>query len=473
MSKDVSLNDLDAQLAALEASDSSSSDDEEEVAPVRGKKRELDDETKAQEKLSNKVLRKKMRQGLSNLCFSYLTGSCKFDEMGKPCLFSHVKPEEMTDADRTELIRDLRHRKKFDPALAKVAQNLNIPMCRMYKKTGQCKQGEKCKFWHLRNELDARWKGMDYWCGVCYLGFTSKEQLEDHKKDMGIMIGGPLTRSYDLLQSICSAINAGDDVDDEKEKRSRRAFPMGKEKLPDIKHPVEELEVSEFSFERFLTEYFIPQKPVKIRGLVSNWPGVSSWADPDHWTGRKFGERLVPIEVGGYMSSNYSQQLMKLKDYVEEHLMRGSAEVGDDDQRVAYLAEYEIFNQLRELEDEVQPVPDACFTGEKGIVRRLLFFGPAGTASPTHRDVNDNILCQVLGCKYLRLFSPSREECLYPLHRGILTNNSTLPTDITTEFIDPEKYPLYSKAVYSEVVLNAGDALFLPSNWWHFVKSYQ
>ncbi|KAF4684771.1 hypothetical protein FOZ60_007328 [Perkinsus olseni] len=187
MSNELSLNDLDAQLAALEASssDSDASSSEDERSPVQvpreTKKRKLNDEEKAQEKLSNKVLRKKMRQGLSNLCFSYLTGKCKFEEMGKPCLFSHVKPEEMTDADKAELIRELRHRKRFDPALARVAQNLNIPMCRMYKKTGQCKQGEKCKFWHLRNELDGRWKGMEFWCETCYLGFTSEEQLKEHK----------------------------------------------------------------------------------------------------------------------------------------------------------------------------------------------------------------------------------------------------------------------------------------------------
>ncbi|EER09038.1 hypothetical protein Pmar_PMAR021687 [Perkinsus marinus ATCC 50983] len=189
MSNELSLNDLDAQLAALEGSDdgdsSSSSSSEDEKSPVKavreGKKRKLNDEEKAQEKLSNKVLRKKMRQGLSNLCFSFLTGKCKFEEGGKSCLFSHVKPEEMTAGDKAELIRELRHRKKFDPALAKVAQNLNIPMCRMYKKTGQCKQGEKCKFWHLRNELDARWKGMEYWCQTCFLGFTSEDQLKEHR----------------------------------------------------------------------------------------------------------------------------------------------------------------------------------------------------------------------------------------------------------------------------------------------------
>ncbi|EER20677.1 hypothetical protein Pmar_PMAR003838, partial [Perkinsus marinus ATCC 50983] len=67
----------------------------------------------------------------------------------------------------------------------------------------------------------------------------------------------------------------------------------------------------------------------------------------------------------------------------------------------------------------------------------------------------------------------SQEKCLYPLQRGILTNNSTLPTDILTEPIDPERYPLYKEAIYSEAILNAGDALFLPSNWWHFIKNYE
>ncbi|KAF4660320.1 DNA-(apurinic or apyrimidinic site) lyase [Perkinsus olseni] len=289
--------------------------------------------------------------------------------------------------------------------------------------------------------------------------------------DMGIMIGGPSTRSYELLEEMCRDITAASVPVVQPEKRVRRAFPAGKEKPPVLKHPVEELEVSECSFEKFLTQYFIPQKPVKIRGLVSSWPGVQSWADPDHWTLGKYGDRLVPIELGGYMSSGYSQRLMKLRDYVEEHLMKPASDAAD--QSIAYLAEYEIFNQITELEEEVQPVPDACLSADEGIVRRLLFFGAAGTASQTHRDANNNIKCMVVGCKYVRLFSPSQEKCLYPLQRGILTNNSTLPTDILTEPIDPEKYPLYSEVVYSEAILNAGDALFLPSNWWHFIKSYE
>ncbi|NBW99863.1 hypothetical protein EBR03_09875 [bacterium] len=42
---------------------------------------------------------------------------------------------------------------------------------------------------------------------------------------------------------------------------------------------------------------------------------------------------------------------------------------------------------------------------------------------------------------------------------------------IPCEHPDPSRYPLYRSARRAEIILNEGDALFIPRGWFHFVFS--
>lgn len=51
------------------------------------------------------------------------------------------------------------------------------------------------------------------------------------------------------------------------------------------------------------------------------------------------------------------------------------------------------------------------------------WFGPGGTVSPAHTDPYHNLFAQVVGEKYIRLYSPDYSDCMYP-HPGKISHNS-------------------------------------------------
>ncbi|RLN87937.1 hypothetical protein BBJ28_00018010, partial [Nothophytophthora sp. Chile5] len=94
------------------------------------------------------------------------------------------------------------------------------------------------------------------------------------------------------------------------------------------------------------------------------------------------------------------------------------------------------------------------------------WFGPGGTVSPLHFDPKDNLLCQVVGAKYLRLYAPEESDKLYPVE-GLLSNTS----QVQVEAPDEERFPDFHGAAYLECVLKEGEMLYIPPGYWHYVKS--
>jgi [protein]-arginine 3-hydroxylase / protease len=117
--------------------------------------------------------------------------------------------------------------------------------------------------------------------------------------------------------------------------------------------------------------------------------------------------------------------------------------------------------------------PDYCTLQRDGVadeedddITVNAWFGPQNTVSPLHFDPKDNLLCQAVGSKYLRLYAPSESDKLYPVE-GLLSNTS----QVDVEHADPLKFPLVQAAPYTECVLHAGEMLFIPPRYWHFVRS--
>jgi len=142
-----------------------------------------------------------------------------------------------------------------------------------------------------------------------------------------------------------------------------------------------------------------------------------------------------------------------------------------------------------------------------GDIHKNIWFGPAWTISPLHHDPYHNILCQIVGKKYVRLYSPSHSDMLVPKSstepaphlapspsagpkedNDIVAEgktNGTYPTidmsntsniDVAAMELSPfedwdDVYPGISQVPYVDCLLEAGQALYIPVGWWHYVRS--
>ena len=89
-----------------------------------------------------------------------------------------------------------------------------------------------------------------------------------------------------------------------------------------------------------------------------------------------------------------------------------------------------------------------------------------------HYDFPDNIACVVAGRRRFTLFPPEQIENLYvgPLD---FTPSGQAISMVDTTNPDLVRFPRYAKAMEQAVVFDvqAGDAVFIPSMWWHHVES--
>ena len=227
------------------------------------------------------------------------------------------------------------------------------------------------------------------------------------------------------------------------------------------------------SIEDFILHLFPKQEPFVLKNACDEWPAMTLWQRKSYWEAVA-GKRTVPVEIGRhYMAEGWTQKLMSFSEFFDAMHKQSSKVHGNKEETCAsdeanrvYLAQHALQSQIRLLREDIL-IPDYCVS--TGTLHSLhTWIGPSGTITPIHTDPHHNILVQVVGFKYVRLYEPSCSEALYPETTGLATNTSTID-DI--ENVDNEEYPKFKQARYEECILGPGDALFVPLGWWHYVKS--
>lgn len=299
------------------------------------------------------------------------------------------------------------------------------------------------------------------------------------------------------------------------------------------------------SLQSFQRACMSARTPTIICGAMDDWPAIraptaastdaassstSPSADDHRWSNLRYlqrvcGRRTVPVELGAhYMRDEWSQQLMTVDEFLEKHILSSSSESKQDAASsspasseasdasavsssplspapVGYLAQHRLFDQVPALRNDIR-VPDYCLMQMPGddsddpVPPQLhAWFGPCGTISPLHFDPAHNLLAQVVGSKYVRLYAEELTGSLYP-NAGALSNTS----QIDVERMDAERFPKATNLPYWEGILqgenetprvrpvlfvalaahcvfclflvcSAGELLYIPPRCWHYIRS--
>lgn len=249
----------------------------------------------------------------------------------------------------------------------------------------------------------------------------------------------------------------------------------------------------------FTTHLSSPRPPpLLLPDLVSHWPALTTnpWSHPSYLLSRTLsGRRLVPVEIGrSYVDAAWSQQLLPFREFLETYITSPSS----SQQPKGYLAQHPLLTHIPSLRRDVA-IPDLCYAAagdddEDDAEPQLnAWFGPAGTITPLHTDPHENLLVQVVGRKYVRLYPAwTPAEVVRPRGRGEdgvdMGNTSCWDVGVVEGWDAPgpgegedeeggeggigheEGEEEFKKAEYFDCILGPGDTLYIPKGWWHYVR---
>ena len=265
---------------------------------------------------------------------------------------------------------------------------------------------------------------------------------------------------------------------------------------------------------RFQKEFFTPRKAVVIRvdhphALSRGWIALETWRSMQYIASH-IGHRTIPVEIGRHHEPSnavaWQEKFMLVNDFMSIYMGPSLRRILDETtshsekydqgsnynhagpkenclilpppETVGYIAQHKLFQQLPHFQRDLAPLPHSlCSLLNKGAgIRNInVWLGTDRTVTPLHFHRYHNFLFQVVGYKYVRLYEQTENEFLYLTS---INNTSTLSTmnqnnicPVDVERVDMERYPLFRKARYTDIILGPGDALFIPQAVWHYVRS--
>jgi hypothetical protein len=211
----------------------------------------------------------------------------------------------------------------------------------------------------------------------------------------------------------------------------------------------------------YLRQRVLPDTPVIFTDVMQEVPAMTKWT-PAFFKSRY---PQITVDVEG-RKVTLREQLQYIVDSTEER-------------PAPYPFSFSIAGQAPELLGDLAPFVSFGRSDRtvhpwmlrpllNGTVVHELFFGGRGSAFPhLHYDVlgMNTQITQVLGEKEFFLFDPSQTPFLYPdpLSPRVSTLNSIFSPDL-------ERFPLFSQAKPTSVMLLQGETLYFPRGWWHVTR---
>ena len=228
-----------------------------------------------------------------------------------------------------------------------------------------------------------------------------------------------------------------------------------------------------------LSELMASVEPMLLKGMVRRWSLVQAGLRSDaeamsvlrsFYNGRTVGTYFGAPEIGGRLFYNDDvtdlnfgvsrASLAEVLDRITEHF-------ADARPPTFYIGSTTIDACLPGLRSS----NDVAFSAHGLDPLASIWIGNRTLVS-CHHDAPNNLACCVVGKRRFTVFPPEQIANLYP---GPLDPTPGGQAISMVDFANPDfrKYPRFREALAAAQVaeMQPGDALFLPSLWWHQVES--
>jgi len=216
-------------------------------------------------------------------------------------------------------------------------------------------------------------------------------------------------------------------------------------------------------------------EPFIVRGLAADWPlvqaGLRSAREARDYLAERAVDRPFVASVGAKgsegrffyneaMAMNFRMATAKLPDIFAQ---MEAGEQGGDAQPI-YLASIDVNTFFKGLHEA-----NHVDLGDRSCLASIWIGTPTRIAA--HNDFPQNLACVAAGRRRFTLFPPDQFRNLYlgpvdhtPAGRAVSMVDFHAP--------DPGRHPRFPEALrHAQVAdLAPGDALFIPSMWWHHVE---
>jgi len=197
-------------------------------------------------------------------------------------------------------------------------------------------------------------------------------------------------------------------------------------------------------------------QPYIVKKYAKDWFAFNNWSF--NFLKKLDQNLLVNTVVGNAASGNTQMISIKFEEYIDKII---------NTKTNAFLSTFHLFKKFPKLKKHI----NYNNIKNKSLIYHLLgWIGPAGTITGFHCDWSENINVQIKGKKIFYLVNPKYNKYMYISDRF---ERISWTSSIELKNLDHNKFPLFKNVKLIKVVLDEGDAIYIPRGWWHYVESIE
>ena len=211
----------------------------------------------------------------------------------------------------------------------------------------------------------------------------------------------------------------------------------------------------------FYRHFVRKSRPVIFTDVVETWEAYLRWTPAFL---KKIGSHCR-VHVSSGVEESSCLESFKSEETLADFIDRLTN--GNPVAENVYLKQFLFFSHFPEERKFVYP--ESFFSSLAIFSTSYVWIGKMGSTTGLHSDDEENILCQIRGTKRVYLYPPSEREFLYPNKKY---DSGTECCDVNPAVPDLKLYPNFAYAKPAVVAnLTAGDALYIPKGWFHYVET--